>query len=74
MKISSIKWKGMSPATLMKGVAEALGTEDPEEFLRIVRTDAGQIMRAPWMGKKHLRKILRVLGEAGYDTTGIVVV
>ena len=74
MKLSEIRWKGMSPATLMKGLTEYLGTEDPEEFLRILRTDVGRILRAPWMGKKHLRKILQVLGEAGYDTTGIVVV
>lgn len=74
MKLPEIKWKGMSPATLMKGLAEYLGTEDPEEFLRILRTDAGRVMRAPWMGKKHLRKLLRILGEAGYNTTGIVVV
>lgn len=74
MKLSEIKWKGMSPTTLMKGLAEYLETEDSEEFLRILRTDAGRVMRAPWMGKKHLRKLLQVLGEAGYDTTNIVVV
>lgn len=74
MKLSEICWKGMSPATLMKGVAEELGTENPEEFLQIVRTNVGRVMRIPWMGKRQLRKILRVLADAGYDTEGIIII
>lgn len=74
MKLSEIRWKGMSPAMLMMGVAEELGTENPEEFLQIVRTNVGRVMRIPGMGKRQLRKILRVLADAGYDTGGIIII
>ncbi len=63
MKFSEIRWKGMSLATLMKGIAQELGTENPEEFLQIVRTDAGRVMRISGIGRRQLWKIPQAFRE-----------
>lgn len=74
MKISEIRWKGMHPAGLMKGLSQYLGTDDLQELVRVLRTDPGRIMQAPGMGKKCLRKIMQVLKEAGHDVGNVLII